>query len=146
MSSSAMSEHAAWVERKTWSVCLHYRGVRQQERTELMVDVRLHEGSSIQATEAMIQSVEQRISPLLTADGENEPLIQHFTSYVGAGSARFFLALNPDLPNPSFGKIVIQTTSVYAREELRQPLLQRRKLLPLILGARGWRHHAVTEC
>jgi multidrug efflux pump subunit AcrB len=91
-------------------------------RTELMVDVRLHEGSSIQATEAMIQSVEQRISPLLTADGENEPLIQHFTSYVGAGSARFFLALNPDLPNPSFGKIVIQTTSVYAREELRTRL------------------------
>ncbi|AMV33348.1 putative efflux pump membrane transporter TtgB [Pirellula sp. SH-Sr6A] len=91
-------------------------------RTELMVDVRLHEGSSIQATEEMIQSVEQRIRPFLNADGEHEPLIQHFTSYVGAGSARFFLALNPDLPNPSFGKIVIQTTSVYAREELRTRL------------------------
>ncbi len=28
----------AWVERKTWSACLHYRGVRQRERTELIVE------------------------------------------------------------------------------------------------------------
>jgi multidrug efflux pump subunit AcrB len=32
------------------------------------------------------------------------------------------LALNPDLPNPSFGKIVILTTSVEARERLRREL------------------------
>jgi multidrug efflux pump subunit AcrB len=92
-------------------------------RTELMVDVRLHEGSSIQATENMVRMVEERIRPFLEESGmDHEPLIQHFTSYVGAGSARFFLALNPDLPNPSFGKIVIQTSSVYAREELRARL------------------------
>ncbi len=92
-------------------------------RTELMVDVRLHEGSSIQATENMVRMVEERIRPFLEEPGmDHEPLIQHFTSYIGAGSARFFLALNPDLPNPSFGKIVIQTSSVYAREELRARL------------------------
>ena len=27
----------AWVERKTWSACLHYRGVPKRERTELLV-------------------------------------------------------------------------------------------------------------
>lgn len=92
-------------------------------RTELMVDIRLHEGASIQATEEMVRSVEQSIRPYLEAsEVDHEPLIQHFTSYIGAGSARFFLALNPDLPNPSFGKIVIQTSSVYAREELRTRL------------------------
>jgi multidrug efflux pump subunit AcrB len=48
--------------------------------------------------------------------------IQYYTSYAGAGSARFFLALNPDLPNPSFGKIVIQTSSIAARERLRRSL------------------------
>jgi alpha,alpha-trehalose-phosphate synthase [UDP-forming]/trehalose-phosphatase len=32
------SRHSrAWVERKTWSVCLHYRGVRPRDRTELIV-------------------------------------------------------------------------------------------------------------
>lgn len=35
----------------------------------------------------------------------NKPDVEYFTSYTGAGSARFFLALNPDLPNPSFAKI-----------------------------------------
>ncbi|MEZ4295973.1 MAG: trehalose-phosphatase [Polyangiaceae bacterium] len=28
----------AWVERKTWSVCLHYRGVPQRERVALLVE------------------------------------------------------------------------------------------------------------
>lgn len=92
-------------------------------RTELMVDVRMHEGASIGATESMIVKVEELIKPHLSAEHEGEkPLVDHFTSYVGAGSARFFLALNPDLPNTSFGKIVIQTTSVFAREELRTKL------------------------
>jgi multidrug efflux pump len=94
-------------------------------RTELMVDVRMHEGTAIGATETMMVKVEELIKPYLVAEHEGEkPLVDHFTSYVGAGSARFFLALNPDLPNTSFGKIVIQTTSVYAREELRTRLKQ----------------------
>lgn len=94
-------------------------------RTELMVDVRMHEGAAIGATESMITKVEEWIQPHLIAEHEGDkPLVDHFTSYIGAGSARFFLALNPDLPNTSFGKIVIQTTSVYAREELRTKLKQ----------------------
>jgi multidrug efflux pump subunit AcrB len=94
-------------------------------RTELMVDVRMHEGAAIGATEAMIAKVEELIKPhLVPEQAGKKPLVDHFTSYVGAGSARFFLALNPDLPNTSFGKIVIQTTSVYAREEMRTRLKQ----------------------
>jgi multidrug efflux pump len=92
-------------------------------RSELMVDVRMHEGASIRATQQMVSKVEKLVSHHMFSD-EREPLVHHFTSYVGAGSARFFLALNPDLPNPSFGKMVIQTTSVYAREELRTALKQ----------------------
>ena len=33
---AAQYEHA-WVERKTWAVCLHYRGVRRRERMGLLV-------------------------------------------------------------------------------------------------------------
>ncbi|MFN9418184.1 MAG: efflux RND transporter permease subunit [Pirellula sp.] len=94
-------------------------------RTELLVDVRMHEGAAIDSTDSMMAKVEELIKPYLIAEHEGEkPLVDHFTSYVGAGSARFFLALNPDLPNTSFGKIVIQTTSVFAREELRTRLKQ----------------------
>ncbi len=130
-------------------------------RVELMVDVRMHEGASIHATEKMVQQVESLLIPYMqrseasspgrqmspqsgpgvspgvakdppgetpgprtehTVHDKHEHLVSHFTSYIGAGAARFFLALNPDLPNPSFGKIVIQTTGAYAREELRTRL------------------------
>lgn len=95
-------------------------------RTELMVDVRMSEGSSIGSTQRMMERVENLVRPHLdSVDGKQLPLAEHFTSYIGAGSARFFLALNPDLPNPSFAKLVIQTTSVAAREALRAELKQR---------------------
>jgi multidrug efflux pump len=95
-------------------------------RTELMVDVRMNEGASIEATKNMMRQVELVVLPhMKSPDGKLPPIADHFTSYVGAGSARFFLALNPDLPNPSFGKLVIQTTSVAAREALRTELKQR---------------------
>jgi multidrug efflux pump subunit AcrB len=100
-------------------------------RTELMVDVRMNEGSSIEATKDMIAKIEEVIRPhLQSPDGKRPPIAEHYTSYVGAGSARFFLALNPDLPNPSFGKIVVQTTSVAAREALRAELKRRFEFEP----------------
>jgi multidrug efflux pump subunit AcrB len=88
----------------------------QSSRPELLVDVRMNEGSSIGATSALIGKIEEQLEK--HRPGE----VLYYTSYVGAGSARFFLALNPDLPNPSFGKIVIQTSSVAARERLRTTL------------------------
>ncbi len=95
-------------------------------RTELMIDVRMNEGASGEATYRMVEKIEGVLQPLLEpADGKEQPSVDRFTSYVGAGAARFFLALNPDLPNPSFGKIIIQTTSIPARETLRAELNRR---------------------
>jgi len=95
-------------------------------RTELMIDVRMNEGASIEATKGMVENVEKILLPQLEpADGNEQPVVERFTSYVGAGAARFFLALNPDLPNPSFAKVIIQTTSISAREALRAELQRR---------------------
>jgi multidrug efflux pump subunit AcrB len=113
----------------------------QSSRPELLVDVRLNEGSPIGATSQMLAKIEAKLEPLRALPGKSlahaeasvsagDPSaqaaqpgdIQYYTSYAGAGSARFFLALNPDLPNPSFGKIVIQTSSIAARERLRRSL------------------------
>lgn len=38
LESVATRHRRAWVERKTWSVCLHYRGVPARERTALLVE------------------------------------------------------------------------------------------------------------
>jgi multidrug efflux pump subunit AcrB len=108
----------------------------QSSRPELLVDVRMNEGSSIQATSQMLQKIEGILSGFMPGQPSHTASSDHaqpsdqaragdvlfHTCYVGAGSARFFLALNPDLPNPSFGKIVIQTSSVQARERLRRTL------------------------
>jgi multidrug efflux pump subunit AcrB len=96
----------------------------QSSRPELLVDVRMNEGSSIGATSDMLKRIEARLAPRMNSDPHSAKRgdVLYYTSYVGAGSARFFLALNPDLPNPSFGKIVIQTSSVEARERLRREL------------------------
>jgi len=105
-------------------------------RPELIVDVRMNEGASIEATNRMMKQVEEVVRPHLKAQaGEAKPPVEHFTSYVGAGSARFFLALNPDLPNPSFAKLIIQTTGVPAREALRKELKTRFEQDPLFSDA-----------
>jgi len=115
---------------------LGFTKVQQQffplsSRTELMVDIRMNEGSSIEATKNMAEQIEEVIRPHLSpVEPESKPNVSHFATYIGAGSARFFLSLNPDLPNPSFGKIVMQTTSVAAREALRKELLDRFKQEP----------------
>jgi multidrug efflux pump len=105
-------------------------------RAELIVDVRMNEGSSIEATNRMMKQIETLIQPHLIqphstqshstqSHDDKSAMVEYYTSYVGAGAARFFLALNPDLPNPSFAKLVIQTTGVPARETLRAELKNR---------------------
>lgn len=119
----------------------------QSSRPELMVDIKMPEGSSFQATSQMVQQIEGLLEKY-KSNSENMPVIAnrsfmhalsawlhgnpvdasntdilYYTAYTGSGAARFFLALNPDLPNPSFAKFVIQTSSVEARERLRTLLL-----------------------
>jgi multidrug efflux pump subunit AcrB len=84
-------------------------------RLELLVDVNLRQGAGFAATEAALRRVAAEI-----AQDEDATT---YTAYVGAGAPRFFLALNPDLPNESFGKLVVQARDVPARERLRTKLI-----------------------
>jgi multidrug efflux pump subunit AcrB len=123
----------------------------QSSRHELIIDIKMPEGASFQATRLVVKEVEElleerfhRARPAAdhsaadhsavaragfsimnwlshSADDASADL-RHYTSYIGSGSARFFLALNPDLPNPTFAKIVIQTTGTAARERMKQAL------------------------
>jgi multidrug efflux pump subunit AcrB len=83
-------------------------------RPELFIEVRMPEGTSIEATAAAARKAEQ----LLKDDAD----VAHYTTYVGQGSPRFFLALNPVLPNPSFALTVIMTKDSEARERLKAKL------------------------
>ncbi len=85
-------------------------------RLELIVDLRLREGSSFAATQNQVKRLEE----ILAKDSQ----VSQFTAYTGAGAPRFFLSISADLPNPAFAQIVIQTASIKDREEVRKRLMQ----------------------
>jgi multidrug efflux pump subunit AcrB len=84
-------------------------------RLELLVDVTLRQGAGHGATLAAARRIEAAL--------EGDPDARLVTTYLGQGSPRFFLALNPDLPNEAFAKLVVQARDVPARERLRARLI-----------------------
>ncbi len=85
-------------------------------RLELMVDMRLAEGSSLRATEAQAAKLESLL------DGR-EGVLNH-VAYVGTGSPRFYLPLDQQLPAANFAQFVILTEDIEAREATRQWLIE----------------------
>jgi multidrug efflux pump len=86
-------------------------------RVELMVDLKLAEGSSLKATEAAAR----RLEALL----EEKEGVENYVAYVGTGSPRFYLPLDQQLPQASFAQFVLLTRDVEAREEVRGWLIER---------------------
>ncbi|MGM0541375.1 MAG: efflux RND transporter permease subunit [Pseudomonadota bacterium] len=84
------------------------------DRPELMVDIYLPEGTGINVTDAVTKRFEALIN------GQEE--VKSLSSYVGRGAPRFFLALNPELPNPAFAKIIVVTEDAAARDRLQAKL------------------------
>ena len=76
--------------------------------------MRLPEGTAIGVTDAAAKKAES----LLAGD----PDIVTYTSYVGQGAPRFWLGLNPVLPNTNFAQIVIVTKDLEARERVKARL------------------------
>src|SRR6266571_2198075 len=83
-------------------------------RTELFFEMRLPEGTAIGVTDATAKKAEK----LLAGD----PDIVTYTTYVGQGSPRFWLGLNPVLPNTNFAQIVIVAKDLEARERVKARL------------------------
>jgi multidrug efflux pump subunit AcrB len=49
----------------------------------------------------------------------DEPETRLVDAYVGGGAPRFFLSLNPELPDPAFAKLIVQTADARARDALK---------------------------
>jgi multidrug efflux pump len=81
------------------------------ERPELFLQLRMPEGTSFNVTSETAKKAEA----LLATDKD----ITTYTTYLGQGSPRFWLGLNPQLPNESFAEIVIVSKDVQARERIK---------------------------
>ena len=84
------------------------------DRPEVLVEVQMPYGTSINQTSAATAKVEAWLAK------QKEAKI--VTAYVGQGAPRFFLAMGPELPDPSFAKIVIRTDSQEERDALKHRL------------------------
>jgi multidrug efflux pump subunit AcrB len=85
------------------------------DRPELIVELRLKEGASFGATTEQVKKMEA----VLAKDED----VKFYTAYTGAGQPRFYLALDPELPNPGYGVFVVMTKDVKARERVRSRLM-----------------------
>ncbi|MGM7970787.1 efflux RND transporter permease subunit [Yersinia enterocolitica] len=81
------------------------------DRPEVLVEVQMPYGTSIEQTSETTAKIEDWLKK------QKEAKI--VTSYIGQGSPRFYLAMAPELPDPSFAKIVVLTDSQEARETLK---------------------------
>ncbi|RAR98955.1 efflux RND transporter permease subunit [Cupriavidus alkaliphilus] len=86
------------------------------DRPEVLVEVQMPYGTSINQTSAATAKVEAWLAK------QKEAGI--VTSYIGQGAPRFYLAMGPELPDPSFAKIVIRTDGQQERDALKLRLRQ----------------------
>ena len=84
-------------------------------RPELILDLRLKEGASFAATTEQVRKMEEYL--------RKDEDVRFFTAYTGAGAPRFYLALNPELPNPGYAQFIVMTRDLEARERVRARLM-----------------------
>jgi multidrug efflux pump len=84
-------------------------------RLELVVDLKLAEGSSLKATEEQYRRLEEKL--------KTQPGIEHFVGYIGSGSPRFYLSLDQQLPQTRFAQFVVTANNIPDREAVREWLI-----------------------
>ena len=80
------------------------------DRTEVMVELWLPEGSSFRATEVQVA----RLEAILAADAD----VKRYVTSVGNGLPRFFLSLNQEQFRPNYAHTLVLTDSVAARDRV----------------------------
>ncbi|RMS39092.1 hypothetical protein ALP67_04970 [Pseudomonas ficuserectae] len=86
------------------------------DRPEVLIELQMPYGTSISQTSAAAAKVESWLAEQAEAG--------IVTAYIGQGAPRFYMAMGPELPDPSFAKIVVRTDSQEQRETLKHRLCQ----------------------
>ncbi|MCW2244069.1 efflux RND transporter permease subunit [Azospirillum canadense] len=79
-------------------------------RPELLVDIRLAEGSSFEATAAEVKKMEAILA--------KDPNVDYWVAYTGGGSPRFYLPLDQQLQNSNFAQFMVMTKGLEEREHV----------------------------
>jgi multidrug efflux pump subunit AcrB len=84
------------------------------DRPELVLSVTLPQSASIYATRDSVDEIEKLL--------RDDPDIAHWSFYIGATPIRFYLPLEPGLPNDHIATAVIMTKGPEARDRVRNRL------------------------
>jgi len=83
-------------------------------RPELVVNLTLPEGASMQATDKQANAFIDAIS--------GNPNIDHFACYVGSGGPRFILTFEPVMPQSNFAQFIIVAKGLKERKQLESQI------------------------
>lgn len=86
------------------------------DRPEVLIEVQMPYGTSVTQTSAATAKVESWLAQ------QKEARI--VTAYIGQGAPRFYFSMGPELPDPSFAKVVVRTDNQDEREALKHRLRQ----------------------
>ncbi len=98
-----------------------FRFVEQQffpdsVRVELVVNLWLPEGSSLEATELETKKFENWLA--------QQPEVDHWVSYVGTGAPRFYLPQDQQFNNSNLAEIIVTPRSLAERNQLRPRMIE----------------------
>ena len=85
------------------------------DRPELLVDVTLPQGSSINATRKVVDDLEAIL--------KTDPDVERWSFYIGSGAIRFYLPLDQQLTNDFFAQAVVVTKGFKARSGVQQRIV-----------------------
>jgi len=104
----------------TFSVSMiAFQNVEQQffpasNRPELLVDLWLPQGASMQATDDQVRAFEALL--------QNNKEIESYVAYVGGGSPRFYLPLDQEMQHDNLAQFVVMTRGNEVREQVFESL------------------------
>lgn len=81
---------------------------------EVIVDLRLPAGASMQATESEVRRFAQKF--------ESDPNVENLSFYVGEGAPRFVLTAFPADPDTNFSQMVISAKNLKSREAIKRKI------------------------
>ena len=90
-----------------------------------MIDLRMTEGASYQATNGEVKKLENWLNNWYTQSSKaKHGGIDNFVAYVGKGSPRYYLPLDIQLAHRGFAQFVVLSKNLEQREALRSDLLK----------------------
>jgi len=84
------------------------------DRPELIVSMSLPQSASIYASDRASKKLDELL--------KNDPDVDHWSSYVGRGAVRFYLPMDPQLPNAHFSEAIVVTKDYKVRRQVMERL------------------------